>query len=110
MLTDRVLHALALLPPNGAQRRAGMAVLVICSAEFHLITLLLQAAHVIPVRLGLEARRRRAHLEGIGDKCKSQVQECANLRVVCGNQCEIGVLFVSSHDNLLCGSEPWSLT
>ena len=47
-----------------------MAMLVIRSAEFHLIALLFQALHVIPVRLGLEARRVRTHLEGIRDKCK----------------------------------------
>src|SRR4029453_16557566 len=109
MITDGVLHARALPPPKGAQRRPWMAMLVIRSAEFHLIALLLQASHVVPVRLGLETRRRRAHLEGIRDKCKPLLQECADLRVACGNQCEIGVLLVSSHDNLLCDSEPWSL-
>jgi hypothetical protein len=50
-------HPLSLLPPNGAQRRTGMALLVIPHGHFDLITLLLQSAHVLPVRLHVHAWR-----------------------------------------------------
>src|SRR6266511_2770451 len=109
LLTDGVIPPLALLPPNGAQRRTGMPLLVIRGAHFHLIALLSQASHMFLVRLGLDARRGRACLQGIRDEFKALVQKCADLRVSCGDQCDIGVLPLFCHAGLLVDREPWSL-
>ena len=63
--------------------------------------LLSQASHVLLVSLSLYARWGLAGLEGIGDEDKALVQECADLRVSCGDQCEIGLLLVFCHNDLL---------
>src|SRR5919197_2509803 len=98
MIQDGVSCPLALLPPNGAERRTGMALLVIRAAHFHLIARLLQSSHLFLVRLSLDARRDRARLESIGDEFKALVQECADRRVPLGDQCDIGLLPLSCHD------------
>ena len=58
-----------------------MALLVIRGAHFHLIALPSQSSHLFLIRLGLEARRGRTHLEGIRDEFKALIHECADLRV-----------------------------
>src|SRR2546427_544670 len=78
-------HLLGLLPPFGAQGGTGMALLVIRGADCDLIPFLLQSSYVFPIRLGLDARRRRARLEGVCHECKAVVQECADLWIVCSD-------------------------
>src|SRR5215510_3977793 len=107
MIQDGVSCPLALLPPNGAERWTGMALLVIRAAHFHLIPRLLQSSHLFLVRLNLDARRDRARFESIGDEFKALVQECADHRVPLGDQCDIGVLPLSCHDSLLLDRKPW---
>src|SRR5882724_859817 len=103
------LHPLSLLPPNGAQRRTGMALLVIAGGHFDLIALLLQPSHVFPVRLSFHARRDRARPQHIHDEFKALVQQCADLRVACGHQGDMGVFLLSCHYGLLVDRESWSL-
>lgn len=111
-----VSSPLALLPPHGAQRRPGMAVLVMRGGHFHLIALLSHASRVFLIRLGLDARRDRARLHGIGADFIALLEEGADHRVACGDQgeggvlpCEMGVLPVSCHAGLLVDREPWAL-
>src|ERR687887_527378 len=107
MIQHGVSCPLALLPPNGAERRTGMALLVIRAAHFHLIARLLQSSHLFLVRLSLDARRDRARLESIGDEFKALVQQCADRRIPLGDQCDIGLLPLSCHDSLLLDRKPW---
>jgi hypothetical protein len=99
-IADSMAKRLRLLPPNGAQGWTGVALLVICGADFYLIPFLLQSSHVVPIRPRLDAGRRRACLEGVGDEFKALVQKCADLWVVCGYQRKIGLFLVFCHAGL----------
>jgi hypothetical protein len=74
-----------------------MALRVIGCGDFHLIAFLLQSAYVLSIRPGLHARRCCACLEGVCDKIKALVQECADLRVLCSDQSERGCFLVFCH-------------
>src|SRR4029453_11401916 len=83
--------------------RAGLALLVIGCGDFHLIACLLQSAYMLLIRSGLHARWRRVHLEGVRDKLKVLVQQCANLGIACSDQRKISLFLGFCHTGLLKG-------
>src|SRR5262245_19332817 len=100
-MTSRDTGGLRLLPPNSAQGWTGIALLVIGGGDFHLIAFLLQSAYVCLIRPGLHACRRRIRLEGVRHEFKALVQQCADLRVLCSDQCEISLFLGFCHMGLL---------
>jgi len=74
-------------------------------ADFDLIPCLLQSSHVLPIRPAFHACWSRVCLEGVRDKLKALVQQCADLGIAFSDQGEIGLFLGLCHIGLHDDSE-----